>query len=221
MSLGFLAGRGDPRTLLWGERTRFDSGCGNERGKVTLYCTGGGGRGPSGSNLCTEARWFLGVPPPLSKPRRVIPSVPHPGLAIQGLSVRVWGGGEEIWERGNGGGGRLLRELQPKLGGERGRPGCIHHRDWRSAGGRRRHPSNRWPLLKIKPRRVVIATTTTAAARGWHKLVQPRDSRFGGRLGARRALAHQGLPWGGTGTANPARPTLPPGPRKKLAEIDP
>lgn len=69
----------------------------------------------------------------------------------------------------------------------RGEPGAPHPRPALESCGVSAGlpPSSRGLLLKIKPRRVVIATRTTATARGWQKLLQPRDSRPGGTPGAR------------------------------------
>lgn len=99
-------------------------------------------------------------------------------------------------------------------GGEQGQLRHTPAPGLESAGKRAGLPlSNRRPLLKIKPRRVVIATTTTAAARGWQKLLQGRRASVG-ELGAPRALEHPGPPGVGQGPPNPARPTLP-RPRRK------
>lgn len=134
--------------------------------------------GPSSSKPCTEGSGLLGSLPPLSSPDGCFRLRPFPAWHFRTAQFEFEARGDLGMRKGG-----LPRESQARArAGRRGswaRP-CPRTGERRGA---RRPPSNRWPLLKIKPRRVVIATTTTAAVRGWQKLLQGRRASMG-KLGA-------------------------------------
>lgn len=106
---------------------------------------------------CGGAAALVRPPPPQGG--RGFPGTPPSLVLCSPLTLEaqleVRAGREGFWRRRGTSGARV--RLGPGAS-----PGT---RELRGAG--RRHCSNRRPLLKIKPRPVVIATATTAAARGW------------------------------------------------------
>lgn len=115
----------------------------------------GGGRALAAPTSAPRIASSWGSPPaPRGRGAGCFPSQPSPGAGGRGVPGRA---------------------------GSRGEPGHSPGRGLGAARERAGPPPARSPptAIKNKTRRVVTATATAAAARGWRKLPQPPDSRRG------------------------------------------